>query len=718
MIYYIKRDAYKEEEKKMKRIFAWILCFALLASLFAGCKKAEQNPSALQTFSQMLTSSDYTFVTTTGPDGTTTVELVPPTQTTQPTTQSQSTTDTQQPTTRPSASATTLPSVQPTTQSSGMVTTVPTTNNTTQDNTTVSTTGATTVPTGTTGNKTTANSTTGTTVMPTTGTSTSVTTTPITGTTTGKPTDTTTPTTSTTAVTTSSVTEATTAKPTTQPTTAITTVTTVLSTTRPTTLPTTGHITVQPTATVTVPTVTTEPEVLKLKKTSLLLTSLGATYNLSDGTIAPNKILWISQNERVAMVDNGIVTAVSMGTTKIYAHYNDQTVSCTVTVQLPTTEPPAVLKLTHTSLLLLVGKTQTVYNGPIPAADIQWLSTNPVVASVSNGKVTAHRPGSTTIKATYQGQSASCTVTVQQPTTDPTTWPPTTDPTTLPPTTQVTTINPAAHTKLSYTKRYMYTQLSSQEKGWYRSIDEAVNNLQNDVTLMGDFSDPEWYKIYFVYMYDNPEHFYLGARVAYSSNGKLMFSYSDGTSNSYHEGSKKGDLDRLTETMRTNIRARKATFDAEVRRIISAVPVDISDAQKELMLYDRLLIDMHYNTGAVWDKMADPNWTAYGGIINKYGVCEAYAEAFQTLCYAVGINCTGVNGIASGGGHKWNAVQLDGEWYQCDLTFDDPLGGQHGVAQFHEYFNITSSQMMKDHSIADSDYPGPNCTATKYKYWK
>jgi len=701
----------------MKRFFALILCFALLASLFAGCKKAEQGPSALQTFSQMLTSSDYTFVTTTGPDGTTTVELVPPTQTTQPTTQDQSATGTQQPTTRPSGSMTTRPSAQPSTQSSATAnTTRPTVN--TNETTAATTSGATVTPTTATTKQTTA-PTTGITTQDVATLTTASTTAPITVATTVPTGTASTQTTArpTTGATTVETTTTVDTKPTTNPTTGVSSVTTAVSTTRPTTLPTTGHITAQPTATVTVPMVTTEPEVLKLTKTSLLLTAIGTTYNLSDGTIAPNKILWISQNEKVATVKNGIVTAKGMGTTKIYANYKDQTVSCTVTVQLPTTDPPAVLKLTHTSLVLLVGNSQVIYKGSIPVTDIQWQSTNPVIASVSAGKVTAHKPGSATIKASYQGQTVSCTVTVQQPTTDPTTWPPTTLPTTLPPTAPPTTINPASHVKLSYTKRYMYTQLSQQEKGWYRAIDAAVNDLQNDVTLTGSFSDPEWYKIYFVYMFDNPEHFYLGARVAYSSSGRIMFSYSDGTSDSYHGGAEKGDLDSITETMRTNIRARKAAFDAEVNRIISAVPVDSSDVEKELMLYDRLLIDLYYNEDAVWDKMADPNWSAYGGIINKYGVCEAYAEAFQTLCYAVGINCTGVVGTANGGGHKWNAVQLDGEWYLCDVTFDDPVGGQHGVAQFHDFFNLTSAQMTKkDHSTAGSDYPGPNCTATKYSY--
>ena len=110
-----------------------------------------------------------------------------------------------------------------------------------------------------------------------------------------------------------------------------------------------------------------------------------------------------------------------------------------------------------------------------------------------------------------------------------------------------------------------------------------------------------------------------------------------------------------------------------------------------------------------------PQNSSYGIIINKHGVCEAYAEAFQTLLYAVGFQSTGIVGEA-GGGHKWNAVKLDGEGYACDITFDDPVGGNpHGT--YHNYFNLTTVEMEKDgHTTEGSDYPGPVCTGTKYSY--
>ncbi|MBQ9762636.1 MAG: Ig-like domain-containing protein [Oscillospiraceae bacterium] len=73
--------------------------------------------------------------------------------------------------------------------------------------------------------------------------------------------------------------------------------------------------------------------------------------------------------------------------------------------------------------LFFVGDKWNVYSGSINKSDITWTSDNEAVATVENGLVVAAGPGSTTIRAEYQGQKASCKVycqfTVEEPT-DPT----------------------------------------------------------------------------------------------------------------------------------------------------------------------------------------------------------------------------------------------------------------------------------------------------------
>lgn len=51
-------------------------------------------------------------------------------------------------------------------------------------------------------------------------------------------------------------------------------------------------------------------------------------------------------------------------------------------------------------------------------------------------------------------------------------------------------------------------------------------------------------------------------------------------------------------------------------------------------------------------------------------VCEGYSRGLKLLCNKVGIPCI----LVSGGGHMWNAVQMeDGVWYCVDSTYNDPV---------------------------------------------
>lgn len=274
------------------------------------------------------------------------------------------------------------------------------------------------------------------------------------------------------------------------------------------------------------------------------------------------------------------------------------------------------------------------------------------------------------------------------------------------------------HTSVPVEERYIYSTLSSTEKGWYEKIDRAVKNFDTKVFLNAELLESKNYYIYFMYMFDNPEHFYLSNTVGiYTLPGNrhgLLLSYSDGEATN-----KNTTMDTsFPEGLLDKIKAKKSSFDQKVDEIISTIPSDAPDVVKEKLIYDRIIIDAHYNLEANWNGFCEDNWNAYGVLMNGKGVCESYSEAFQLLCLKVGINCTGIVGSA-GGAHKWNAVELDGEWYACDITFDDPIGIENGVAPYHYYFNITTAQMETAIHYVDVEmYPAPTCNGTKYSFQK
>ena len=71
-------------------------------------------------------------------------------------------------------------------------------------------------------------------------------------------------------------------------------------------------------------------EVLELNRKDITFDQAGKSWMLYSGTIAKNLITWSTDDASVATVEEGKVIAVGNGTTKIYAEYEDQKVSCTI----------------------------------------------------------------------------------------------------------------------------------------------------------------------------------------------------------------------------------------------------------------------------------------------------------------------------------------------------------------------------------------------------
>ena len=126
---------------------------------------------------------------------------------------------------------------------------------------------------------------------------------------------------------------------------------------------------------------------------------------------------------------------------------------------------------------------------------------------------------------------------------------------------------------------------------------------------------------------------------------------------------------------------------------------DMSDLEKIRALHDWVIHNAHYDTSY-------SDYSGPGILLNGEAVCAGYAEAFEMLCNAAGIECVYVTGKAGSsyedaGGHAWNMVKLGDSWYNVDCTWDDPTGdtdepdvsGWEGYA----YFMISDATLSKNH---------------------
>jgi transglutaminase/protease-like cytokinesis protein 3 len=74
-----------------------------------------------------------------------------------------------------------------------------------------------------------------------------------------------------------------------------------------------------------------------------------------------------------------------------------------------------------------------------------------------------------------------------------------------------------------------------------------------------------------------------------------------------------------------------------------------------------------------------------------------------------------MTGTADGELHAWNRVLLDGDWYQLDATWDDPIPDRGDFAG-HTYFNVTDDIMDDTHTWVEENFE--ECTSWKYNYFE
>lgn len=168
---------------------------------------------------------------------------------------------------------------------------------------------------------------------------------------------------------------------------------------------------------------------IRFDKENILFSEIGVTALLR-ATVLPedadNKnVRWESSNEKVATVENGIVTCKGYGTAEISATTEDGgfTAVCKVTAERKEILPTSIT-LDKADVTMNVGETTKLKADVWPTdADnksVIWNSDNEDIAKVSSdGVVTAVKAGKTKVYATTQANNlkAECEITVLQPVT-------------------------------------------------------------------------------------------------------------------------------------------------------------------------------------------------------------------------------------------------------------------------------------------------------------
>ena len=211
--------------------------------------------------------------------------------------------------------------------------------------------------------------------------------------------------------------------------------------------------------------------------------------------------------------------------------------------------------------------------------------------------------------------------------------------------------------------------------------------------------------------YDHPEMFWYTGHYSYYEDGRVKPCYS------------------LTKEEADEMQARMEPVIAEY---LSGITEDMSAYDVALMLYIEMINRVDYDTIALDIQKAeglernelDELRTICGVFLNEKTVCEGYARAYAYLMQKCGIECAECCGVLtrkeSGGGHAWNIIKLDGEYYHMDVTWGDASNTNQEVKNEHigfKYFCITTEELLRSRDLSMNPVEIPEFTATKCNYY-
>lgn len=244
--------------------------------------------------------------------------------------------------------------------------------------------------------------------------------------------------------------------------------------------------------------------------------------------------------------------------------------------------------------------------------------------------------------------------------------------------------------------KYYFGSLGNKEKQAYNDILEKIETMPPTIEIPS-LSQEELNRVFEALLYDNPYLFFLGRTCTVTAKGlKTYFNASYVMS--------AGEYKQKKETL-----VRKAD---EILGKNSAT----DQFNTELFIHDYIIDNCSYSYSG-----AENESNAYGALIENVAACEGYSKATKLLLDLAEIESCLLSGKARNlqdrfESHMWNIVNINGDYYHLDVTWDDPvtLGKEEESDPIYTYFNITDKEIQQTHNDFILTYP---CTASAENYF-
>ena len=263
---------------------------------------------------------------------------------------------------------------------------------------------------------------------------------------------------------------------------------------------------------------------------------------------------------------------------------------------------------------------------------------------------------------------------------------------------------------------FFYTQLNNNQKIIYDGLmkskqylkqgnyvisfkDVFTNTLiqENGADILGD----DYQAAIEAFTHDNLDVFYLDVNKMYL-NIETITKFLKTTYNVYISAA--NGTNYLSKEFPTTETIDKAILEIEKEKNEIISHLNGTDYQNILYIHDYLVNNIEYDSA--YQSLGSYN--IYGSLVRKKCVCEGYSKAFKYLLNCAGYDCelmqgTATNSSGESENHMWNCVKLKDNWYEVDVTWDDPIiiGGNGRTSNNYKYrYYLKGTQTFdKDHIL-------------------
>ncbi len=136
-----------------------------------------------------------------------------------------------------------------------------------------------------------------------------------------------------------------------------------------------------------------------------------------------------------------------------------------------------------------------------------------------------------------------------------------------------------------------------------------------------------------------------------------------------------------------------------------SIATQVVEQCAELSAYDKALYVHDYLTSTTTYGFSENPYSEYGALVENMAVCQGYAYAYKLCMDLLEIPCITVGGSANNGevllSHAWNMIELGGQWYHVDVTWDDATTSTDYGSWCHLYFCVDDTFMAQNHEWTD-----------------